>query len=116
MNKREVKRHKKAIQEEIRNNYCFDKMVKVNDGENWCPCYPNHEVSVHLALHWDVDTNHGMARISIWGLDDTGVAKELRSSNLDELKDKWQEYKKFYDNIPMTTNMKYYKDRGFIYC
>ena len=113
-NKREAKRKEKQLQEELQ-KYRQGKMIKVNDGENWHPCFPKHEVYIHIGITWNSRGNYGEAIMCVFGADDTGVEKRFLSNDLDILIREWNKFKKFYDEIPQTTNIRYYLDRDFIY-
>lgn len=88
-------------------------MVKVND--DWCPNYPKHEVHVHLFIDWYDYDNSGAVIFVISGMDDTCVERRFKSSNLDVLIQKYEEWKIFYNEIPQTTNQRWYLQKGFQY-
>ena len=108
-NKRKKKRKNQQLCQELRSNYTLNKMVKVND--DWYPTYPKHQVSVHLTIVWW--EGYGETIFVVAGADDTAVEKRFLSSNMDELIEKWKEWNIFYDNIPQTTNKRWYLERGF---
>lgn len=111
-NKREIKKEKQRLRQEFHDKYTLSKMVKVND--NWYPTYPKHLVSVYLTITW-WDNGNGETIFVISGADDTVIERRFSSNNIEYLKEKWEEWRIFYDKIPQTTNKKWYLERGFEY-
>ena len=112
LNKREKKKLERERQKLFHEKYNISKMTKVND--DWYPTYPKHEVSVHLFISWFDFKDSGFVGLVIAGMDDYCVAKKYDSKDINELIEKWDEYKKIYDSIPQTTNKRWYLDRGFL--
>lgn len=102
-------------QKKILKQYDLSKMVKVNDGHMWNPCYPGHFARVHLNICYMPNTPFSNTYLVVSGMDDTFVEKRFESDDLEELIVKWNEYRKIYDSIPETTNLRWYLDRGFVY-
>ena len=107
------RKEEKELKELLRNNYNLIKSVKVND--DWYPTYPKHFVNVHLFITWweFKQKEYGEIAIVVSGMDDFSMSKRESSTDINELFEKWNKYKEFYDKIPQTTNKKYYFDRGF---
>lgn len=107
-NKREKKRKEKEFQKNLE-KYKSSKYVKVND--DWYPNFDKNKVRVRIGINWY--GYKGKAYITVWGADDTGVELIHSSENFDLLVKTWEKYQEIYDNIPQTTNRKWYLDRKF---
>lgn len=94
----------------------IDKFIKVDD--NWYPTFPNNQVNMSLIFNYfklnKTDSNK-LVRCCVWGADDFGLEIDFESESLNELKDKFLEWKKYlYDEIPEITNKEYFYNLGFI--
>lgn len=102
-------------------NYTKYSVVSDKNNEMWGYFYqPKHSVRIHVAACYcgfGVDKGEGKVYMTVRANPDDSCAlsKHLYSENLDEIIAKFQEYKSFAENIPETTNWRWFIDRGFQY-
>lgn len=87
----------------------IERMIKVTD--NWCPCYPNHQIKLILNLNFYNGLYY--TRLSAWGYDDFGLELYFESRNEEETKKKYEEFYELYCSIPDGVDQDFFYELGF---
>ena len=119
----ELERRKLLIAELNSRKYDYSKDAVVSDVDNelWGEFVrPHHAVHIHVAAcYCGVGTDKGEGKVFMTvranPYNSCALSKHMYSENLEEIIAKFNEYKAFVENIPETTNWKWYTDRGFKY-
>jgi hypothetical protein len=119
----ELERRQRLIAELESRKYDYSKDFIVSDTDNelWGEFIrPNHNVHIHLAACYcgiTVDKGEGKVFMTVRAnpYSSCALSKHMYSEDLEEVINKFYEYKNFVENIPETTNWSWYIEHGFKY-